>query len=55
MHPGEYMIELCSLRLIDAKLSQVEDGQGIEGTFILLEQTKSAINSRKHNIDALMK
>jgi hypothetical protein len=56
MHPSRYsMKEPCSLRLIDAKLSQVKGGQGIEETVILMEESKRAINSRNHKLDTVMK
>lgn len=56
IHPGRYcMIEFCCLRLIDTKVSQVESNQGIEETLTLMEETTSAINSKKDKVDAMMK
>lgn len=56
IRPGRYpLIELCRLSLTDDKLSQVEGGQGIEETLILMEERKSAINLRRNEINAVMK
>lgn len=49
------VVELCSLKLTDANLSQVEDGQGIEKTLISIEERKNSINSRKHEVGAVIK
>lgn len=42
-------------RLIDTNLRQVEGGQGIEETVLLMDERKSAINSIKHEANAVMK
>jgi hypothetical protein len=41
--------------MVDPKLRQVEGSQGIEETLILMEETKSAINSKKDEVNAVMK
>jgi hypothetical protein len=56
IRPGNYsMIESCGLRLIDAKLSQMEGSQGIEETLTLMEEIKSEINSKKDEVYSVMK
>lgn len=49
------MGELCSLKLTDANFSQSESGQGTEETLILMEERKSAINSRKYQTAVVIK
>jgi predicted secreted acid phosphatase len=56
LHPGRYsLIELCSLRLTDDNLRQVECSQGIEDTLILMEKRKYTKNSRNDQVDAVVK
>lgn len=49
------MAALYSLRLLDAKLSQIEGGQGLEETLRLTEEKENIMTSKNHKIDAVMK
>jgi hypothetical protein len=56
IHPSKYsMMETCSLRPIDTKISKVEGSQGIKKTLTLIEERKSSISPIKHKVDAVMK